>query len=602
MGGWRGVAIAGAELLGLSTIAIAQPLFDALQRSTYAFAAADARGLDVVLLALMLALLPPLAMLALELLAGLLSRALRGWVHLTWIALLVSLICWQAVKQAGAASHILYFAIPLAGFAGAAALYLRFEAARLLLRFLAFAAPIAVGLFLFTAPIKSFTLPGGSQVPGQRTGARTPVVLVVFDELPLAALLNEHREIDARRFPNFARLASGSNWYRNALTVADATEEAVPAILTGDFPQADKLATYSDHQQNLFTLLGPTYENNISESATSLCPPWLCAQRGSLYDRLSYLIEVGADTADSFPFDIATRIARDLETGTPGAIVPGGPTEQVDAFLRNMETSPVRSLNVLHVQLPHIPYEYLPSGRRYTDVALSARDPRGAVAGPAGYAIQGLQRLQLQLAYVDRVLGRILTRLHRTGLYERALVAVIADHGAAFIPGSGRRKVNQRERRLDPSRSALRQASRPTAWPDIPRPVQTIDLLPTIADVLGIRMPWRVDGRSLLSHASNGGDNRYMTYGSDSIVHVSRTAEKRSFLAALAVRNGFFGRGNLFTMGASRRDLRAQLRGARRLHIAVDSEGGTTYEPRSGLYPSLVFGRISTRPRSPPTG
>ena len=35
----------------------------------------------------------------------------------------------------------------------------------------------------------------------------------------------------------------------------------------------------------------------------------------------------------------------------------------------------------------------------------------------------------------------------------------------------------------------------------ISRPVRTIDLLPTIADVLGIRIPWHVDGRSLLRTA-----------------------------------------------------------------------------------------------------
>ena len=205
MRGRRGVAIAGAELLGVSTIAIAQPLFDALQRSTYAFAAADVRGLDVVLLALCSPCCPRWLMLALELLAGLLSRSLRGWVHLTWIALLVSLFCWQVVKQAGAASHILYVAIPLAGFAGVAAS--TSDRGR--------STP---------APHPRLRRPdrGGSASCSRRRSRASPsleaarcrvsepapgrpVVLVVFDEFPLAALLKSIREIDARRFPNFAR-------------------------------------------------------------------------------------------------------------------------------------------------------------------------------------------------------------------------------------------------------------------------------------------------------------------------------------------------------------------------------------------------------------
>ena len=59
------------------------------------------------------------------------------------------------------------------------------------------------------------------------------MVLIVFDELPLAALLNERGQIDAKRFPNFAALARDSDWFRNAVTVADTTEQAVPAIFSG---------------------------------------------------------------------------------------------------------------------------------------------------------------------------------------------------------------------------------------------------------------------------------------------------------------------------------------------------------------------------------
>ena len=47
----------------------------------------------------------------------------------------------------------------------------------------------------------------------------TPVVLVVFDEFSGTTLLNDRMEIDARRFPQFARLAKTSTFYRNATTV-----------------------------------------------------------------------------------------------------------------------------------------------------------------------------------------------------------------------------------------------------------------------------------------------------------------------------------------------------------------------------------------------
>ena len=63
------------------------------------------------------------------------------------------------------------------------------------------------------------------------------MVLIIMDEFPLAGLLDSKGEIDAKRFPNFAALQQQSDWFRNAVTVGDSTEQAVPAILSGDFPR-----------------------------------------------------------------------------------------------------------------------------------------------------------------------------------------------------------------------------------------------------------------------------------------------------------------------------------------------------------------------------
>ena len=67
--------------------------------------------------------------------------------------------------------------------------------------------------------------------------------------------------IDAARYPNFARLARDATWYRNATTVADYTERAVPALLTGDRPTTAALPIASDHPESLFTLLGGNYRS-----------------------------------------------------------------------------------------------------------------------------------------------------------------------------------------------------------------------------------------------------------------------------------------------------------------------------------------------------
>ena len=100
--GWKGTGFAAAEVLGLTALAIAQPIFDGLERSTYAFPSLKIDGYDFLILAALLILAPPAMLIAVELTAGLLSRTARGWVHLAWIGLLVALLCWQAVALGGA--------------------------------------------------------------------------------------------------------------------------------------------------------------------------------------------------------------------------------------------------------------------------------------------------------------------------------------------------------------------------------------------------------------------------------------------------------------------------------------------------------------------
>jgi hypothetical protein len=111
---------------------------------------------------------------------------------------------------------------------------------------------------------------------------------------------------------------------------------------------------------------------------------------------------------------------------------------------------------------------------------------------------QGLQRYLLQLGYTDRALGIVLRRLRATGLYDRALVIVTADHGETFRLGSPRRTV---------TRANLADIAFVPLFVKVPGQQRgriddsfatTVDILPTIADVLRTRVPWRIEGESLL--------------------------------------------------------------------------------------------------------
>ena len=94
----------------------------------------------------------------------------------------------------------------------------------------------------------------------------------------------------------------------------------------------------------------------------------------------------------------------------------------------------------LHTSIPHVPWHFTPDGKRYeTRVSLPGVID-GTWVGPQWLADQGFQRHLLQTEYADKLLGDLLRRLRETGLYDRALVVVLADHGVSFRAGDRRRR------------------------------------------------------------------------------------------------------------------------------------------------------------------
>ena len=110
---------------------------------------------------------------------------------------------------------------------------------------------------------------------------------------------------------------------------------------------------------------------------------------------------------------------------------------------------------------------------------------------------QALQRDLLQVGYVDSIVGVLLRRLKAVGLYDRALVVVTADHGISFEPG-GFPRIVSKDNVADIAGVPLfvKYPGQQLGTIDR-RAAETIDVVPTIADVIGARIPWHVDGRSL---------------------------------------------------------------------------------------------------------
>jgi hypothetical protein len=546
-----------AHLVALIGFAIAQPLYQVLAESPTFFVAHRATATDIGLLCAFFLVGAPAGILALESAAGAAWRPfgalLRALATLLLSALFFSLLTRDLWSDGSGA-----LALALAG-AGAVLFTFLYETRRGVRDFLALCAlaiPVLTGIFLSSAGVRALIAPKEVEltasaakarlVADEGDTARPPIVMVLFDEFGLTALLDpDTREIDARRFPHLAELAGESTFFRHATAVSPWTSAAVPAILTGRWPYGDERPPiFDNYPDNLFSLLAPFYAMNVHEGLTRLCPDDVChTPRPGLRERASAMaadlvvvyghIVLPAALRESLPSiehqwagfapqgeQVSAAESKAATNGDP----QGDESEQVDflaiatsqlkgdratildRFLRSLPDATTPTLSFLHVLLPHQPWVYLPSGRRY-----GAFRNHGAVRGSRWADAPDLialtyQRYLLQIAFVDAFVGELMAKMRANGTWDEALVIVTADHGANFRPGQSFRPLSDES--LDevmPVPLFVKRPQQAKGELDL-RAIQLVDLLPTILDVAGLAGGLALDGRSLLDPDYTGRD------------------------------------------------------------------------------------------------
>jgi hypothetical protein len=414
---------------------------------------------------------------------------------------------------------------------------------------------------------------------GQERGAtaksaeRPPVVMIVFDEFPTVSLLDRHGRIDQKRYPNFAQLAHDAIWFSNATASVDETGRAVETLLTGSTPERKRPVTFEANPRNLFVLLGRRYELDASEEVTALCPRHLCPH-------------VRPRTR--------TDILHELAHGRP---------ERFARWVRSIRRRRRPTFFFKHVLFPHVPLRYLPSGHYYSRKAHEVIPGLVEAFFNRWLVEQAYQRHLLQLGFTDRLLGTVLSRLRRRGLYDRSLIVVTADNGESFGRFGNRHEISGRNSvdiALTPLFVKLPHERHGRI---VRRHVRTVDVLPTIAHVLGLRVPWRTQGRSALGRSSRRIPSSVtMMQRSGNRFTLSFTTLRRRADAALRHKIRLFGAGDdspgIFGIGphpellgtpvatwhiAKARHTRAALNGRRAL---------ASVRLRSGLVPVQVTGRI----------
>jgi hypothetical protein len=325
----------------------------------------------------------------------------------------------------------------------------------------------------------------------------------------------------------------------------------------------------NEYPESLFTLLANEYDLEVKESVTRLCPPNLCdgefvddpaadtaveveepaAPEGALgdllaevrdvyrtmaspteeakveaFDEAAFVVGGSAPTPDPDDGEIDEAVEEARRFGEEGTgadeLLPTFGLGSVDGIVASIEENQGPTLHYAHVQLPHAPYHYLPSRQVYYEpVDAIEREmgehtvgSRGADPAPVALAHQ---RMLLQTGYVDALVGDLVDRLKETGLYEDTIVVMTSDHGAGFLPGETIRALGNTEPLDEAVYGDVLYVPLIIKGPGMDEGqvsddnAMIVDVVPTIAELIGVEIPWEVNGISLVSDRRSSEEKRF---------------------------------------------------------------------------------------------
>jgi hypothetical protein len=625
------------NLAVLWCFAVAQPLFDLLKDNPEFFAARGSSGFDIISFSVLLVVLPPALLLGIELLVGIAGRGPRRTAHVVLIAGLATLIAAQALKKLIDAADIVLIVGSVAIGVAAALLWLRAEPVRSFLNVLSPAPLVFLALFLFSGSISELAFPDEASARTIGGVTQSPIVVVLLDELPITTLLDADGELDRERYPGFAELADSSTWFKNAYTIYDSTERAQPAIMDGNLPEEDLQPISGDHPNSIFSLFGKTHRMNVSEEATSVCSRDICTDERleeSYPDRISSMSEdlglvwlhvVAPPEMETELTSVSENWGNFGGAGEETAETRGGGGTRIGRFARrNLNGGrPVRfqewidqiepgrrpSLNFKHTLLPHVPWQYLPSGDRYR------RQPNDAIEGLSSQSFEDqgqldvlFQRHALQTMFTDLQLRRLWDKLKAEGMWDDSLIVVAADHGVAFPLGSVQRRRLNRDTAAEIAPIPLFIKAPGQTRPEVDDAyVETIDILPTMFDILNLDPRVEMDGKSAFSEeVQNRDELRFLIRNTFETLRIPAEEFEADRGAVLTRNDRLIGRGSdglerMYRLGPNP-DLIGKPASAAGAPLDVDFAYADDYgrvNPDSGFVPTHIVARVNGPDRPP---
>lgn len=327
------------------------------------------------------------------------------------------------------------------------------------------------------------------------------VIFIVTD-----TLRRDHLDVyghNRETAPELRRLAQEGALFRDAQSEATWTKAAIPSLLTSLYPASHGVVDFNDRLPASAETVAETYRK-AGYATLSMSSVFFTGRVSNLHQGFEELHESGSLTTRP-----TSKTAR----------------EYVDRLLPWLEDHrDVPFFVFLHLFDPHFPYEsFRPYDTWYADPAGKAAYAeqiaavRPLIAEPLLQMVGMPSRAELQAAGVDPdafvkqnrdwydgsirgldyEIGRLMSHLRSLGLDDSTLVAVVADHGEEFLDHGRMFHGQSVYGELTNVPLLLWGPGRIPAGTVVEETVQTIDLMPTLLDLSGLRAPEGLQGASL---------------------------------------------------------------------------------------------------------
>jgi tetratricopeptide (TPR) repeat protein len=129
-------------------------------------------------------------------------------------------------------------------------------------------------------------------------------------------------------------------------------------------------------------------------------------------------------------------------------------------------------------------------------------EPHAPYAPPPPFAGRYPLAYDGEIAATDQIIGELLDALRQSGIYDKAIVIILSDHGEGLMDHGEQEHGIFLYREAIQVPLLLKLPGNRDGGKSIPEPVGLVDLFPTVAKLVGATVPQKLDGSSLLETPS----------------------------------------------------------------------------------------------------